>query len=264
MNEIKIFTSEQFGAIRAVVINGEPWLVAADVCRVLDLDDVGKACERVDDDELTRIKIVSGGQNREMICVNEPGLYSLVLGSRKSEARAFKRWVTHEVLPSIRKHGAYMTPEAIAKALMTPDGAITLLTVLRDEQEKNRELTERNDVLKTENAVLSKEALQWDYRTFINKAIRMLGFRRKGSNYCGWAWNTFKERMLYQMGAGLEKRVTDYHASTGKKTKPALLPLIRDYELPGAAKIAIALCNEYGVDISELLKNIDHLEGHKQ
>lgn len=107
MNELMIFENEQFGNIRAIEKEGQPWFVAADVCRALELDDTGRATARLDEDELTRIKIVSGGQKREVIAVNEPGLYSLILGSRKPEAKAFKRWITHEVLPSIRKHGNY-------------------------------------------------------------------------------------------------------------------------------------------------------------
>lgn len=107
MNELQIFENPQFGEIRVIERDGEPWFVAADVCRALELEDTGRATSRLDEDELTRIKIVSGGQSREMIAVNEPGLYSLVLGSRKPEAKAFKRWVTHEVIPSIRKTGRY-------------------------------------------------------------------------------------------------------------------------------------------------------------
>lgn len=125
MNELRIFENPQFGSIRAIEKDGEPWFVAADVCRALELEDTGKTTARLDEDELTRIKIVSGGQNREMLAVNEPGLYALVLGSRKPEAKAFKRWITHEVIPSIRKTGGYLAgqesmtaEELMAKALM--------------------------------------------------------------------------------------------------------------------------------------------------
>ena len=86
MNDLKIFENHQFGEIRVIEQDGEPWFVAADVCRALELEDTGRATARLDEDELTRIKIVSGGQGREVIAVNEPGLYSLVLGSRKPEA----------------------------------------------------------------------------------------------------------------------------------------------------------------------------------
>lgn len=102
MNELKVFENEKFGQVRSTVIDEDPWFVAADVCKAVGIDDTGKATGRLDNDELTRIKIVSGGQNREVIAVSEAGLYSLVLGSRKPEAKEFKRWITHEVIPSIR------------------------------------------------------------------------------------------------------------------------------------------------------------------
>lgn len=121
MDELKIFEDPQFGAIRAIEKDGAPWFVAADVCRALDLEDTGRATARLDDDELTRIKIVSGGQGREVIAVNEPGLYSLVLGSRKPEAKAFKRWITHEVLPTLRRTGTYSVPYTMDRRGLTVD-----------------------------------------------------------------------------------------------------------------------------------------------
>ena len=121
MNELRIFENEQFGIIRVIEKDGEPWFVAADVCRVLDLEDTGRATARLDNDELTRIKIVSGGQGREVIAVNEPGLYSLVLGSRKPEAKAFKRWITHEILPTLRRTGSYSVPHTTDRRGLTVD-----------------------------------------------------------------------------------------------------------------------------------------------
>lgn len=107
MNDLKVFENPNVGKVRVVERNGEPWFVAVDVCRALGLDNTGKAVSRLDDDELTRIEFQSGGQMREAYAVNESGLYALVLGSRKPEAKAFKRWVTHEVLPAIRRTGRY-------------------------------------------------------------------------------------------------------------------------------------------------------------
>ena len=109
--QLQVFQNDQFGEIRTVVRDGEPWFVAADVCRALELDQVTNAVRKLDDDEkaLISIKGISRG-NDVANCVNEPGLYTLVLGSRKPEARAFRRWVTHDVLPAIRKTGAYLTP----------------------------------------------------------------------------------------------------------------------------------------------------------
>ncbi len=105
MKEMTVFQNPQFGQVRTVNRNGEPWFVAADVCRALEHTNVSKALARLDADEKANLKLgLRGGDTN---CVNEPGLYALVLGSRKPEARAFKRWVTHEVLPSIRKTGGY-------------------------------------------------------------------------------------------------------------------------------------------------------------
>ncbi|SED27126.1 Bro-N domain-containing protein [Pseudomonas marginalis] len=96
--------------VRALMVNGEPWFVATDVLSALQLD--RKALERLDVDEKGVNSIHTPGGNQEMTVINEPGLYSLVLGSRKAEAKRFKRWVTHDVLPSLRKHGAYVMPTA--------------------------------------------------------------------------------------------------------------------------------------------------------
>ena len=105
-------------------MNGEPWFVAADVCRALEIDPT--ATRRLDDDEKMTLRLTQGESNRtsDTNIVNEPGLYTLVLGSRKPEAKAFKRWITHEVIPMIRKHGAYMTPETVEEVLLNPDTPI--------------------------------------------------------------------------------------------------------------------------------------------
>ena len=108
MNEIKVFENEHFGQVRTVSVDKEPWFVAADVCRVLDHSNVTMALDRLDVDEKAKFSLgLSGGDTN---CVNEPGLYALVLGSRKPEAKAFKRWITHDVIPSIRKTGQYRLP----------------------------------------------------------------------------------------------------------------------------------------------------------
>lgn len=109
MNDLKVFAyGEQ--QVRTVLIDEEPWWVLADVCKVLGQINPRAVAARLDDDELTSLKLTSGGQNRKMNVVNESGLYSVILRSDKPEAKEFKRWVTHEVLPSIRKTGSYAAP----------------------------------------------------------------------------------------------------------------------------------------------------------
>lgn len=140
-NMLRTFTDERFGSVRTVLRDGEPWFVAADVCRALELSNPTVSVGRLDDDERAKLNL---GRQGEGTIVSEPGLYALVLGSRKPEAKAFKRWVTHEVVPTIRKHGGYLTPEAIEKAITSPDFLIRLATTLKEEQEKNKELAQEN------------------------------------------------------------------------------------------------------------------------
>lgn len=116
--------------------NGDPWFVAKDVCDILEINNPSDALKRLDDDERARFNL---GRQGEANIINEAGLYALVLGSRKPEAREFKRWVTHEVLPSIRKHGIYATDTTIDQILADPDFGIRLLTSLKEERAKRIE-----------------------------------------------------------------------------------------------------------------------------
>lgn len=111
-NKIIAFTNPEFGEVRTLNIENEPWFVAADVCKALDIINSRDAVARLDDDERNTVVLTDGiPGNPNKTVVNEPGLYTLVLGSRKPEAKAFKRWITHDVIPSIRKNGEYkITP----------------------------------------------------------------------------------------------------------------------------------------------------------
>ena len=111
MADLQIFNNDQFGEIRTTVKDGAPLFVAADVCRALEISNNRMATDRLDDDEKADVSLTDGSQTRHMTAVTESGLYSLVLGSRKPEAKAFKRWITHDVIPSIRKTGGYVSNE---------------------------------------------------------------------------------------------------------------------------------------------------------
>ena len=141
MNELKVFKHSEFGTLRGVEIDGESWLVGKDVAERLGYKDTSDALKKhVDEeDKLTR-RFADSGQNREMYVINESGLYSLVLGSKLPNAKKFKRWVTSEVLPAIRKHGGYLTAEKVEEALLNPDVLIRLATELKDEREARRAL----------------------------------------------------------------------------------------------------------------------------
>lgn len=135
MHEIKIFENPRFGKIRTIEIEGEPWFVGKDVAVALGYKEPTKAArEKVDEDDKGVSKIDTPSGEQEMLIINESGLYSLVLSSKLPTAKAFKRWITSEVIPSIRKHGAYMTPDKLEEVLLNPDTLITLATELKKER----------------------------------------------------------------------------------------------------------------------------------
>jgi anti-repressor protein len=150
MNELQIFNYE--GAqVRTVQHGGEPWWVLKDVCDVLGIVNPSQTAQRLDDDERALFDIgrssATGGGGETNI-VSESGLYNVIIRSDKPEARKFKRWVTREVLPSIRKHGAYMTPDALEAAIGDPTFAIGLLTALKKEQDAKERLQIEADAMR--------------------------------------------------------------------------------------------------------------------
>ena len=138
MNQLQVFNNTEFGQVRTMTIDGSPWFVAKDVCECLGLTKHRDAVSRLDGDERGAVEVDTLGGTQQMAAVNEYGLYSLVLSSRKPSAKAFKRWITHEVIPAIRKHGAYMTGETLEQALTSPDFLVRLATELKTEQEARR------------------------------------------------------------------------------------------------------------------------------
>lgn len=139
MTDIQIFKNEQFGEVRTIAKDGEPWFVAADVCKALEIGNPTDAIRRLDADEYTLVLIEGASNGLAVNAVSEAGLYTLVLGSRKPAAKAFKRWITHEVIPTIRRHGAYATETTIESIIADPESGIKLLQALKAEQERHRE-----------------------------------------------------------------------------------------------------------------------------
>ena len=156
-NKIILFKHEEFGEIRTLNIDGEPWFVGRDIAEVLGYAKARNAiAKHVDGDDKKDAPIqgtLGGPQN--MTIINESGLYSLILSSKLPSARKFRHWITAEVLPSLRKHGAYITAETLHKTMSNPRELAKLLTTLADEQDKRRKLEE-------ENAFLSVKANYYD------------------------------------------------------------------------------------------------------
>lgn len=148
MNELQHFYFKG-RQVRTLNADNEPMFVGKDVADILGYQNGSRDVNNhVEEEDRLKYQIGTSGQAREMTLINESGLYSLVLSSKLPTAKEFKHWVTHEVLPSIRKHGAYMTPETIEKAIYDPDFIINLATQLKNEQAKTAALKADNETMK--------------------------------------------------------------------------------------------------------------------
>lgn len=139
--------------VRTLIKDGEPWFVAKDVCDVLGLENVTRALDGLEEDELTLLKVRAGGQHREMNSVSESGLYALIFKSRKPEAKAFRKWVTSEVLPTLRRSGGYIA----ARAEETPEEILARALIVAHETIDR--VNRRNQKLQKENEDMKPKAL---------------------------------------------------------------------------------------------------------
>ena len=181
MQELQVFKFND-NEVRTTVINDEPWFVLKDLCEILNLSNPTAVAERLDDDERTKFNL---GRQGETNIVNESGLYTVILRSDKPQAKQFRKWVTNEVLPTIRKHGAYMTEQTLEQALTSPDFLIKLATELKEEQEKRKALEVRNSTLLLENEIMQPKAAYFDdlvdrnLLTSIRETAKELGVKER-------------------------------------------------------------------------------------
>lgn len=248
--QIQIFTNKEFGEIRTVVINMIPWFIGKDITKILGYTNASKALkDHVDaEDKLNNKSLSSLGQRGGWI-INESGLYSLILSSKLPSAKKFKKWVTSEVLPSIRKTGAYMTPETLQECLSSPDAMIEILQTLKNEQEKRRELEKENKNLSQVNKALSEDKNTWDNRAIINALIRAFGYARYNGNM-QYAFNTYYKALLYKKSINLRSRQRDKRCS--------LLSYIREDEWAKCLSIATALCENCGINVAKIINETNY------
>ena len=203
-NQLQIFKNEEFGQIRVVDMNNEPWFIAIDICKALDLSNPTVAVQRLDEDERAKFNL---GRQGETNIVNEYGLYNLILASRKPEAKKFKRWITHEVIPSIRKHGAYMTPQKIEEVLLNPDTIIQLATTLKEEQQAR--LRAEKQIEKDKPKVLFADAVTASHTSILvgelAKLLRQNGIDTGQNRLFSW---------LRDNGYLIRRKGTDYNMPT--------------------------------------------------
>lgn len=160
-NEIQIFNYNDH-EVRTVQKDGEPWFVLKDVCGILSIGNVADVYARLDTDEKGVGQIDTLGGRQNMSIINESGLYNVILRSEKPEAKPFRKWVTSEVLPSIRKHGAYMTQEKLQEVLCNPDALFQIVSALKEESDKRKALEIQNSALAVDLAIAQPKADYFD------------------------------------------------------------------------------------------------------
>ena len=158
--ELQVYKNAEFGSVRTTTIGGQPYFVGKDVAGILGYSNTRKALiDHVDEEDKDDVTIRDAiGRNQTMTAINESGLYSLILSSKMPSAKKFKRWVTNEVLPAIRKHGLYATDDLIAN----PDLAIAAFTALKVEREKNKELMAAVAIGQQQIAEMKPKATYYD------------------------------------------------------------------------------------------------------
>lgn len=159
MNELQNFNFNNL-LVRTVLIDGEPWFVAKDVADILEYSDTQAMTRRLDKEDIMTDKL--SGMNMKSTIINESGLYEAIIGSKKKEVKPFKRWITHEVLPTIRKHGAYMTDAKLEEVLLNPDTLISLATQLKEERQARLGLEKENSQLNLELAAATEKTTYLD------------------------------------------------------------------------------------------------------
>lgn len=217
MNDVTIFRKDEFGAVRAVTLEGEPWFVAADVCRALGLGNSSDVIKRLDEDERTLVSIEGASNGLPVNAVNEPGLYALILGSRKPEAKAFKRWITHEVIPSIRKTGGYIAGQE------TMDDDQLLANALMVAQ---RKIAERNKQLEAANAKIQADAPKVLFAETVQKAEGDILVRQLAKLMVQRGYDTGEKRLydlLRRDGFVIKANAKDQNAPTQRSVDMGLM-----------------------------------------
>lgn len=257
MNELTVFNNEEFGEIRTLMIDDEPWLVAKDVAKALGYANPQKAVrDHVSEEDKGVNEMFTPGGKQNVTFINESGMYSLIFSSKLENAQRFKQWVTSEVLPTIRKHGAYMTPQTIDALLSDPDTIIQLATALKEERAKAEQLKAEKEYLEKENSYkedvivgLVEDIDLAEKRQRINQIVR---HGVKNSKDIGVRWNLlyseFEKKYHINLSARLERYRNDF--------KPKLknqLDLI-DRKMNMIPQLYEVCCKLFHSDVNELMK----------
>lgn len=243
-NHLMIFESADFGRVRSVLKDGAPWFVAVDVCKALGLNQVTRAMSRFDSDEGGLLEVPhpqNADKTIEINAVSEAGLYHLILCSKKPEARAFKRWITHEVIPSIRKHGAYMTDALLSRMDEHPELISEYIGKLRAENAKANAAREALKKAEAENARLAPKASYYD--SFVG--VESVTCLRYTAKELGVPQKKFIGYLLEKGYVFRDRHRSDrVFVRAGKRNDP--LFVTRDFYLPNGTKSEYTLVTPAG------------------
>lgn len=219
MNDLQVFNNPEFGQVRVVMHNNEPWFVGKDVAEVLKYQNTRDAlAKHVDEEDKGVANCDTLGGKQDLAVINESGLYSLVLSSKLPTAKKFKHWVTSEVLPSIRKHGAYMTEDTIEKALTSPDFLIQLATKLKKEQQARLEAEKKLDEQKPK--VIFADAVSVSHTSILVGELAKI-LKQNGVEV---GQNRLFERLRTE-GYLISRKGTDYNMPTQKSMELGLFEI---------------------------------------
>ncbi len=219
MSELQIFQNSEFGEIRTIEREGEPWFVGKDVAAVLGYaDPFGALKKHVEEEDKQNCQNDSFESPRGMTIINESGLYSLVLSSKLPTAKKFKRWVTSEVIPSIRKHGMYATQSTVEQMLADPDTAIRLLNEIKSEREQRKALQKQIEeqkpaVIFTDAVVTSKNSILIGE---LAKLLKQNGIKMGQNRLFEW---------MRQNGYLIRRQGSDYNMPTQKSMELGLFEI---------------------------------------
>jgi len=264
--DIQLFENTEFGTIQTLNKDDNVYFIAKQVIELLGYVKYRNALDRFVDNEdricIMKSQISNSPEtglleipNRGLTCINESGLYSLILSSKLPSAKKFKRWVTSEVLPTIRKHGAYMTQETALELLNDPEQRDKMLTYFaqgildRDKiiEEKDKMisgLTTSNNELTLTNTALAEQATTWDNRAIINALVRHWGCVCRGGNL-DFAWKSIYKTLNYALGINVYSRKN--------KKKTSWLDVLTEDEMLKAIKIVAALCEKANINVGKII-----------